>query len=377
MLNKARREIIHINSYYVSTPLHRELVVSLDSLGYKQLVYIPVGAIKHIDIYKPKNLENGRLIFSYCFGKISRFLWPIKMLKIWYDFKMLIKNNSCHFIHAHSLIVNGLIAYLTYRKLKIPYIVSVRDTDINFFIKNSFLFRKMGTIIMENALAVITLSPAYRDIQLSKYLPESKYKNLLNKIHVVPNGINEFWLNNRYKRININDIPVLIFVGRIIKRKNLVTLISACNYLNKNNFQVRLNVIGDGPLLEKYKQETHITQIKYYGNIHDKNKLLQLYRKSDALVVPSFTETFGLVYPEAMSQGLPILYSKGQGFDGFFPDGYVGYSVNPNDPYEIAQRIKAVLANYNYLSTNAHKNASNFSWENVSERLLNIYNGGI
>lgn len=375
MPNKDRKEIIHINSYYVSTPLHRELIVSLDRLGYKQLVYIPVGSISHVDIYKPKNLGGGKLLFSLCFGKISRFLWPIKMLKIWYDFKKLLQNNSCHFIHAHTLIVNGLIAYLAYRKFNIPYIVSVRDTDINFFIRNSFLFRKMGTIIMENAVAVITLSPAYRDIQLSKYLPAFKYQNLLQKIHVVPNGINEFWLNNRYKRGNIKDVLVLIFVGRIIKRKNLGTLISACNYLNKNNFPVRLNVVGDGPLLKKYKQEKHNTQIVFYGDLHEKNKLLQIYRNSDALVVPSFTETFGLVYPEAMSQGLPIIYSKGQGFDGFFPDGYVGYSVNPYDPYEIAQRIEAVMANYNYLSLNANKNASNFSWEKVAKRLLNIYKG--
>lgn len=40
--------------------------------------------------------------------------------------------------------------------------------------------------------------------------------------------------------------------------------------------------------------------------------------------MPSHKETFGLVYAEAMSQGLPIIYTKNQGFDGQFPDGYVG-----------------------------------------------------
>ena len=43
--------------------------------------------------------------------------------------------------------------------------------------------------------------------------------------------------------------------------------------------------------------------------------------------MPSRYETFGLVYGEAMSQGLPIIYSKGQGVDGYFKEGTVGYGV--------------------------------------------------
>ena len=43
----------------------------------------------------------------------------------------------------------------------------------------------------------------------------------------------------------------------------------------------------------------------------------------------SLGESFGLTYAEAMSQGVPVIYSKGQGFDGQFKEGVVGYHVDP------------------------------------------------
>jgi glycosyltransferase involved in cell wall biosynthesis len=58
-----------------------------------------------------------------------------------------------------------------------------------------------------------------------------------------------------------------------------------------------------------------------------KEKLLNNYRNSDIFIMPSYNETFGLVYIEAMSQGLPIIYTQNEGVDGYFKEGSVGYSV--------------------------------------------------
>lgn len=60
--------------------------------------------------------------------------------------------------------------------------------------------------------------------------------------------------------------------------------------------------------------------------------------------MPSFTESFGLVYAEAMSQGLPVIYSKGQGFDGQFAEGVVGYHVDAHDPEELCENIIKMTA---------------------------------
>ena len=96
-------------------------------------------------------------------------------------------------------------------------------------------------------------------------------------------------------------------------------------------------------------------------------------KESDILVLPSFTETFGLVYPEAMSQGLPVIYSKDQGFDGHFPSGHIGYPVSPGDPKDIAAKILLVQNDFARLSEQAYLASSRFSWANVAGQLLETY----
>ncbi|GAF71811.1 unnamed protein product, partial [marine sediment metagenome] len=97
------------------------------------------------------------------------------------------------------------------------------------------------------------------------------------------------------------------------------------------------------------------------------------YRESDIFIMPSQKETFGLVYGEAMSQGLPIIYSKGQGIDGYFKEGKVGYSVNPNDTNDIIKKIELILENYHNISKNCHDMVEKFSWENIARTYHNIY----
>ncbi|MDN6571163.1 MAG: glycosyltransferase, partial [Staphylococcus equorum] len=85
------------------------------------------------------------------------------------------------------------------------------------------------------------------------------------------------------------------------------------------------------------------------------------------------TETFGLTYIEAMSQGLPIIYSKEQGIDGYFENGLVGYSVNPLNIEEIANCIIKVINNYDYFASNAFNTSSFFKWEDIIDKYVNTY----
>ena len=90
--------------------------------------------------------------------------------------------------------------------------------------------------------------------------------------------------------------------------------------------------------------------------------------------MPSFSETFGLTYVEAMSQGVPVIFTKGQGFDGFFPDGHVGYRVDPGNPSMIADRIIDILGNYKQISGNCVVGSRRFSWEKIAQTYQSLYN---
>ncbi|HGK7332802.1 TPA: glycosyltransferase [Streptococcus suis] len=66
--------------------------------------------------------------------------------------------------------------------------------------------------------------------------------------------------------------------------------------------------------------------------------------------MPSFHESFGLVYAEAMSQGMPVIYTRGQGFDGQFEEGVVGFSVDCIDEVEISNKIISIVKGFKFLS---------------------------
>jgi len=82
---------------------------------------------------------------------------------------------------------------------------------------------------------------------------------------------------------------------------------------------------------------------------------------------------FGLVYPEAMTQGLPVIYSKGQGFDKQFVEGTVGYLVNSKNEEEIADRIIDIMGNYETISRNCIQLSDKFDWAKIAGEYERVY----
>lgn len=366
-------KITHLNSYFIASPLHAELVSALDKAGFAQKVFVPVQKAGLVGKNYPKVLLNSDVIYDHCFSTIDRYLWPLKMQKVWLAFKKFHQKHPASLHHAHTLIVNGLIAYWAKRKWGVPYLVTIRNTDLNFFFRYLPYFRTIGLKVLQEAEHIVTVSPSYRNKQLAGYLSKDVHQAIIDRSSVIPNGINDFWILHRQKKTAQSKTPTIIFVGRLDKNKNLPTLIKSCKVLYEGGFQVRLMVVGDGPLLPALKAKQYNFPIEFYGLVTQRENMIELYRKADLLVVPSIAETFGLVYPEAMSQGLPVIFTKDQGFDGFFPDGHAGYAVNPRSPQDIAEKIQLVFADYERISANAFEASGNFSWNLVTEQLIQLY----
>lgn len=91
------------------------------------------------------------------------------------------------------------------------------------------------------------------------------------------------------------------------------------------------------------------------------------------MVLPSLNETFGLVYAEAMSQGLPVIFTRGQGFDGQFPDGQIGYSVPPKSPSAIADAVEKIARELSPMSHRALRAATRFDWNRITTRYDELY----
>lgn len=103
-------------------------------------------------------------------------------------------------------------------------------------------------------------------------------------------------------------------------------------------------------------------------------KLMKEYSVADIFVMPSFTETFGLVYAEALSQGLPIIYTKNEGFDGFFSNGEIGKAVVAGNIGDIVNGIKYIIHNYNTIQKRITTiDFEKFNWDKISRIYLKHY----
>ncbi len=155
-----------------------------------------------------------------------------------------------------------------------------------------------------------------------------------------------------------------------------MTSIYVAKKLKKLGYNIHFSIIGSlGKGGYKITQLARKNKdiIKIFPRTEDKENLLDMYRKSDIFIMPSFFKTFGLVYLEAMSQGLPLIYSKGQGIDGYFKDGKVGYSVNPRSIDDIVEKIEIIITNYDKISENCYNSVEKFSWGKVGKMYQKIY----
>lgn len=318
------------------------------------------------------NGQENYLVQANCFNKIDRLLFYYKYQKVYLSLLEKIRVQDYSILHAHSLFANGYIAYKIFQQYHIPYIVAVRNTDINTFFKYFIYLRKLGIEILENASKIVLISKAYKE-KLLKYIPKEKATEIMAKCMVVPNGIDSYFLENKKqpKIWNKKDLN-LVFTGRIDENKNLITTIKCCNKILKNEYSVKLTVIGSisskryNNILKKYDF------INYVGQ-KNKEEIVEIYKNMDIFVMPSKHETFGLVYVEAMTQGLPVIYTKNEGFDQFFEDGEVGYPIIYNNYSEMAQKVELIMNNYEKMSQNCVKNSTSFNWKDIASTYIEMY----
>lgn len=365
-------KIFHINSYFKTNALHLELVKALQRPDVLQSVFIPLAAGSTIKIDSVAERDGVFFDSVSCFKRWHRFVWPYKMLRIWLAVRGSFERFDPDVVHAHSLIANGLFAYLLKRIRGAPFIVTVRGTDTEFFFEKSKLFVRLGLAILRSADAVILLSPGYLNKRLPHFFPKEKYQDLYAKFHVIPNGVPAEWREESFARREYRG-GVLVFVGKLDKNKNLDLVIEVVRERSRKGVSTLLNVVGDGPELAKLRVQAKGLNCVFHGRLSEISDIKKVLGASDVLVLPSFKETFGLVYVEAMSQGLPVIYTKGQGFDGFFPEGEVGYAVDPVSVHDLVFKLDLIEKDYCAMSARAFYAAKAFDWDVIAARVDGLY----
>jgi len=338
-------------------------------------MYVPLIQNQAYDS-KYDDVGKNELIYSYDFTGMDRWFYKNKTNKILSSIYKQPFINRCDVVHAHYLFSAGGVAYRLKVEKDIDYIVAVRNTDLNIFFKYGIHLRSYAMRILEAASKIVFISPTYKDAMLEKYVPEKLKKVFLNKSIIIPNGIDDYWHNNIFQReFDITHNLELLFVGELTANKNIPTIFKAVHLLRAKGMKVNLTLVGDGPNSTKINQliQNDSEFIKRYKWTDSKDELRKHYRNADIFIMPSFNETFGLVYIEALSQGLPLIYTRNQGIDGYFTNGQVGYACDPTNPKEICSNIHKIIDNYVAISSRCSRAIGPFSWESIARQYESIY----
>ncbi len=174
-------------------------------------------------------------------------------------------------------------------------------------------------------------------------------------------------------QLGLDSAPTLLFVGRLVKEKNLEVLLAASRLLRAAGYRFNLVLVGDGPMRETIRWQA--PEACLTGYLHG-NMLSRMYASADIFVFPSITETFGNVIIEAAASGLPCVGAHAGGVQDIIKDQYTGLLAEPNSPTDFAAKIARLLEE-EYFRKQMGKNASDMvqtlSWEKNNRQLLDKY----
>ncbi len=259
------------------------------------------------------------------------------------------------------------------KKLGLPYIVSLRGSDVPFYNKrfnllDKIFFRRLSRHIWKEAQSVVALS--HDLVNLAKKSAPNQ------KISVIYNGINtqEFYPDPETlageKTFNI------LFVGRLIERKGAIYLFDAFRNISKEYAYLRLLIAGDGPMREKYEKfsrDNHLEEkISFLGAV-DHNKIADLYRRSHVFVLPSLNEALGNVTQEALASGLPVI-TTGTGAAELMRDN--GFIVKKESTEDIQNCLRKIITNKELrenMSRKSRQLAETMGWSDATRRYAEVF----
>jgi D-inositol-3-phosphate glycosyltransferase len=181
------------------------------------------------------------------------------------------------------------------------------------------------------------------------------------------------------------DGPLVLFMGRIQPLKGVDVAIEAFRILDVP--EARMLVVGGPSGAQGAEEASRLSDAVVAGGLEDRIEFRSpvpheetpiLYQAADLLVVPSRSESFGLVAAAAQACGVPGVAARVGGLAYAVADGESGYLVGGWDPAGFADAMRRVLTDAGLaarLSAGAVEFAERFSWPATADRLLELYAG--
>lgn len=288
-----------------------------------------MNRLSYACVVTPKPLKDGfddsRL--PYDVFRTSSLKFPVAEYSIptpKFDTKLkeFLTDKNVDILHAHSPFYEGTFASSFAKKLGVPTVATFHSKyydDVVNITGSKLIARLITNKIVRfyhSVDSVWTVSQGAADT-LRSY-------GYAGEITVMPNGTSFHAPENREElraraaaEFSIpQDKRLLLFVGHLIKHKNLKLVLDTFRMLNDRSDEYRLIVVGDGydeREIKKYAEEQHFSEgfVRFLGKISNRELLLGVYLNADLFFFPSVYDTSGLVVREAAAMGVPSLLTEG------------------------------------------------------------------
>jgi len=228
----------------------------------------------------------------------------------------------------------------------VPVLVDLKG-DIPLIVESHTLCHseKMDEVGMLRRLYIGSLKRSIRKADAVVALTEGDakdWKAYNDNVHVIQNivTLNESGFYTSFKQKSV------IYVGRFSKQKDIDSLLRIWAIIHQQYPDWQLDIYGEGELKDNYlsiiqKMNANINVFQPTANI------MEVYREHSILLLTSLYEPFGLVLPEAMSCGLPVVaFDCPYGPADIITDGVDGYLIEDRDVELFAQRVGQLISDY-------------------------------
>ena len=328
-------------------------------------------------------------------GMLTKEQLPAHIAGLSREFLRILKSENYDVIHSHYWL-SGKVAMPAAKELSIPLVHTMhtmaRVKNLNLAEGESPepMIRVQGetqVVAAANALIANTDAEGASLVSLYDACPDI--------VHVVSPGVDLYTFTPGESRSAARefvglpqDALVVSFVGRIQPHKGPEVLIRATSELVKHSPLLRhrlvVNVMG-GASGANTDEVDRLKELTTWLGIDDvvrfeppvaRKDLAQWYRAADLVVVPSYSESFGLVALEAQACGTPVVATAVGGLRTAVADGISGVLVDGHDPKAWSSVISRLLQEPQrrvLLSMGAIEHASHFGWDATARGTLDIY----
>jgi colanic acid/amylovoran biosynthesis glycosyltransferase len=259
-----------------------------------------------------------------------------------------VRRNDIRLIHAHFGPGGAEIMRLAAR-LRVPLVVTFHGWDLKVGAEVQSrmspyerLYRARLPRLLRQASEVICVSQNWADrLPMFGCPPEKIHTNYL--------GVDSKFFDGVRSQF---DPSAIIFVGRLIRRKGVHTLLEALAILRDRKVGAHLTIVGEGPELANL-QRSAVEQnlpVRFLGK-KTPAEIRELLRKAALLCAPSTTaggetsEALGLVFLEAQAMSVPVVGTRNGGIAETLEEGRTGFLVEQDSPSALASALTPLLNN--------------------------------